>query len=566
MFEDTSTRGRESRAATPQLTGIGAHPPPSPAYDEYSMYEERDLGINYTSYEWNRAGPSSSVGPRSSYGSPTPYMYRPSYDGGFYLPPRSPAPSSAPARYPPYSQPVYYSQDTLPGAFPDAYSEPNPHDWYNPPSDGHYSEYRPTPPSIQSSLPHTYTAESIPRFFGVSAPHHHPGFHRTSQRGAEELPYFPSWSRAWYDGHHSADGHAYTMARPPSGISGWESETLTHSGAYPKPYGNYGRREGVADIVKEERMQMLEKEFGKPKVSHRDQEEDEDDVKVSDVYDEDEDLPIGAVTSRGKLITERPKWDIAIRWLIGLTSLAAFACGIGGAVLIKPGKNAPKAVGSIPAYILYALSVISLIIILYLYVIRPCCCDPMRKEIKRGDNPMNPMAGMVVPILGGGAPGKMKRGRGPFGRKRGMMQPPTPTVNLIVDPTFLNGRTENKHRDHSDSEDDERLPGDARRSSRRKNGVGVLGNMQMQRRWTVARRSLKIQTTWDCILCIAWIAVSIIALGFGQKCPPGGGNGWCNYYNAAIACGVIQAVWLLCAIYLDYRNLTISKRPPKPPL
>lgn len=397
-------------------------------------------------------------------------------------------------------------------------------------------------------------------FFGISAPHHHPGHHQSSRQG-EVLPSFPQWSRTWYDGHMSANGHAYTNVPPPPGQSGWDADSLTRSG--PSAYGHvYGQR-GMTDFVKEERMRMLEKEFGKPKMSHnggKGGEDDEDDEGDEDEIGDDEDLPLGSVTSTGKLITERPKWTLAIRILLGITTLAGCACGLGGALLIKTtSTNKPAPQGTIPAYLLYACSIITLLVMLYLYVFRACCCDPMRKEVKASGGPGNPLAGMVIPVLSGGQPGgKMKKGK--FG-KRGMQQQQAPTVNLIVDPALL-GMGGGRKRE--DSEDDERLPGDARRSKKRKNGLGVMGNMQMQRRWQLARSKVKLLTTWDAILCVLWIACDIVSLGLGKKCATSGG--WCEFYNAAIACGVILVVFLLGALYLDYRDLKVSQQAPKPPM
>lgn len=561
--------------------------------DVESVYEERDISMMYARPSaWNTgasgAGPSSPLPARSSYSSPPPQRHRASLEvGGFYASPRSPAPSSAPPAYPPYGEAEFYSHDDVPGAFPATHSEPAPDDYYwyagAPPSiSSSHTRYGQAPPSQRSSAPPgAYSREDVPGFFGVRAPHHHPGHRHSSPRNGEQLPNFPQWSRTWYDGHLSANGHAYTNMPPPSGESGWESETLTRSGGVPGSYGHvYGAR-AVNDVVKEERIRMLEKQFGKPKVSHKggaaDGDEDEEEEQVDDDRIDDADLPFGAVNSRGKLVTERPKWKLAIRWLIGLAAVACFATGIGGALLIKPGREAPASRGSIASYILYGCSAITLVVLLYLYVIRPCCCDPIRKDLKGTGGADNPLAGMVIPVLSGagGPGGKMKNRGGPFGGKGKknamMMAQQAPTVNLIVDPSLLGmggggGRRGKKGADDDDESDDERLPGDARRSSRRKNGVGVLGNMQMQRRWMLARKTLKVETTWDAILFVIWIACVVVALAFGKKCPPGGGNGWCNYYNAAIACGAILAALLLFVLYLDYRDLTVSKKAPKPPL
>jgi hypothetical protein len=348
---------------------------------------------------------------------------------------------------------------------------------------------------------------------------------------------------------------------------------MTRSGGYhASPYSGL-------DVVKQERIRMLERQFGKPKISHTDTGDNDDDTQTVNGRDEDDiddaDLPLGSVNSAGELIVERPRWRLAVRSLIGVAAIACGGTGIGGALLIKPGDTSPAARGSIASFVIYGCSVVTLLVILYLYVFRRCCGDPMRKELHAAGVADNPLAGMIIPVLSGTPQNASKGfGFGKRGRKARMMQQQqAPTVNLIVDPALLGERAGRRPKrrgddecDENDDECDERLPGDARRSSRRKNGIGVLGNIQMQRRWMIARKQVKLITVWDAILCVMWVAASIVALGLGKSCPTGAGNGWCNYYNGAISCGVILAVLLVVALYFDYRDLQVSKKPPRPPM
>lgn len=139
-----------------------------------------------------------------------------------------------------------------------------------------------------------------------------------------------------YGGHLSANGHAYTAVAPASAETGWESETLTHSrpslhGAGQSPYGYVANgNEGLSDYVKEERMRMLEKEFG-PKVSRKGKGKGEGEEDGEEEEEQEpEELVMGSVDSRGKLVTPGPKKRVAARWLQGLVALVAAACGIGG--------------------------------------------------------------------------------------------------------------------------------------------------------------------------------------------------------------------------------------------
>lgn len=176
------------------------------------------------------------------------------------------------------------------------------------------------------------------------------------------------------------------------------------------------------------------------------------------------------------------------------------------------------------------------------------------------------MAGMVIPVLGGqngGKPNKkFKKG------KKGMMMGGggATTVNLIVDPSMLGGG--NKREDSSSEDEDELLPGEGRRKKkkRKSKGLSMMENMRLQTRWGLARKFVKVVTAWDCVLVLLWGAAAIMTLAVGKSCPPGSSKGWCDLYNGAIACSVLGAVLGLIAIYFDFQDLKISKKPPKPPL
>ena len=225
------------------------------------------------------------------------------------------------------------------------------------------------PPSTSASEP--------PHMFNVHAAHHLPGA-RTRPLDApapgvrigDSLPGFPSWSHTWYGGHLSADGHAYTMVPPGSGQSGWESETLSHgrhgpAGPHslyaPYPYG----RVLTHDQVKEERIRMLEKEFG-PKVSRNGKGKAMDDESADDHDAEPEETPIGGIDANGRLVLPRRKVRIATRWLQCLVSLGAAGLGIGGFILVRPEHKAPPS-GTFASFVLYGVSALSTIVCLWLF-------------------------------------------------------------------------------------------------------------------------------------------------------------------------------------------------------
>ncbi|SPO21768.1 uncharacterized protein UTRI_01256_B [Ustilago trichophora] len=561
-------------------------PPRSPLHslqqhprDESEDYEERDLGeiaaANQAAQEqrWGPHAALSEAPGRFELYQDQHYMdrhtsvpampsYEPAhYDGGFYMEPPGlyePAPQYNVA--PSLGAPSIASSHTLGG------------------------RSRQSLPVYASPLMHTSAtspASEPPNMFNVTAAHHLPGGRARAQdpfagdlraqpgaRIGDPLPGFPNWSHTWYGGHLSADGHAYTMVPPGSGQSGWESETLSHGRHGPpgpgSPYGPfpYGRT-SMNDYVKEERIRMLEKEFG-PKVTRKGKGKAADDDDDDDEDTEPEQVPIGGVDEKGRLVLPRQKVRITTRCFQCIVSLAAAGLGIGGFIMIRPKDKAPPS-GTMPSFVLYGVSAISTIVCLWLFAFKPCC------KSGRDSSGAGPMAGggagngMVIPIMTGGGAGA-KGGPGMFGKKnkKAMMQQGT-TVNLIVDPSLLGKRTADDS--DSDTDDDETLPGEERRRKKRKGKkrqkLGMLGNMKLQARWRVARSSLKWDCAWDVVLCLLWGAAAVLTLGVGKKCPSGSAEGWCNLYNGAIACSIVATLLFMVAIYCDVVGLRASKSPPK---
>lgn len=560
------------------------HAPPQHAQEESADYEERDLGeiaaANQAAQE-QRWGPHTALSEAPARfelyqdqhyvdrhtSMPAMPTYEPAhYDGGFYMEPPGlyePVPQYHAA--PSQGAPSVASSHTL-GA-----------------------RSRQSLPVYASPLMHPAAmspASEPPNMFNVTAAHHLPGGRARPQdpyaadpraqpgaRIGDPLPGFPNWSHTWYGGHLSADGHAYTMVPPGSGQSGWESETLSHGRHGPpgpgSPYGPYPYgRTSMNDYVKEERIRMLEKEFG-PQVTRKGKgkrAEDDDDDDDQDA--ESEPVPIGGVDDKGRLVLPRRKIRITTRWFQCIVSLAAAGLGIGGFIMIRPKEKAPPS-GTMPSFVLYGVSAISTIVCLWLFAFKPCC--------KSGRDPAGAAAmagaggagnGMVIPILGGGGPGG-KGGPGMFGKKnkKGMMQQGT-TVNLIVDPALLGKRGGDSDTDTDDGDgDDETLPDEERRRRRRKakrrQKLGMLSNLRLQARWRVARTSLKWDCAWDVVLCLLWGAAAVLALGVGKKCPSGSAEGWCNLYNGAIAASIVATLLFMVAIYCDVVALRASKSPPK---
>lgn len=160
-----------------------------------------------------------------------------------------------------------------------------------------------------------------------------------------DIAHFPSFTHAWYEG-----GNAHTRLSPPPSacdakLSPFDPAYPTHAydyspyahsppPSYPSrssrdlatvPWGA-GSTESGAPIdpgLKEERMRMLEREFGGKGVGQGEKDEDEDGEKV------------GGVDAKGRLITQGPKKRLAVRMLQALVALLAAVSSIYAAAVCR---------------------------------------------------------------------------------------------------------------------------------------------------------------------------------------------------------------------------------------
>lgn len=181
--------------------------------------------------------------------------------------------------------------------------------------------------------------------------------------------------------------------------------------------------------------------------------------------------------------------------------------------ILKPtGDPPPK--GTVPAYLLYVLSFATLALLLYAFVVIPCCCPARgrRKSSKDGPEGM-----MVLPVqqLPETIRKKKKKGK----KKTKEDAAGGVSVNLIVDPTMFSGLI---GRDAEDSDDGETQTLSARTGRRRR---GLFEGLAMEEQWKVARKSLKRILIFDIALFLLWVAEFVMIL-LGKRCSPGGFEGW----------------------------------------
>lgn len=424
------------------------------------------------------------------------------------------------------------------------------------------------------------------------------------QPGDYDIRHFPKWSRDWYSNtpNGTTKNNATTFPIPnhetqEADLGVWppqaaptyptypyssqtpHSSTRDVNAPSPLPWGNSASHltnpdeqlQYVPDTVKEERMRMLEREFGNKNGKGKEK--------------MDDGTQVGSVDEEGVLITSGPRRRTAARWTQTILALGGAAAGIYGAVAIHPTTPAPPA-GKPPAYLLYVLTVATFVFVLWFFHIRPCMRRRKRRKTDKYTQKMNPAGMMVLPIVQGlgGGKGKKKKGGdmqmgmgGPPGKKgkkgKGGPGPGQGVqVNLIVDPTMFggNGSGRGSRRKggygEEDDVDDEYQPSDEERSTvTRSNGPrrrGIYQGLQLEQDWKAARKRLKWQIFVDIFLMIIWAAAAFYVL-WGARCPPGGFEGWCNAYNVATAAAFLLSVTFGISTYFDIRDLFASKQSPR---
>ncbi|KAF9558013.1 hypothetical protein CPC08DRAFT_709944, partial [Agrocybe pediades] len=424
-----------------------------------------------------------------------------------------------------------------------------------------------------------------------------------------DISHFPKWSRNWYNANTSQDRfnrgdldeHDVYTPIPSSHLNG-NPKSMFDPGYIPGPYDKYNSYDpaspplsslvhGSRDVLpwsndppeygqpqldplqKEERMRMLEREFGPKAMKGK----AKDDGKL--LVDENGNPLIGTLDDRGRLVTAGPKRRVAFRVLQILLSIGASIPILYAAIAIKAvdPKKPPPPANKPPIFVLYVLSVLTLLLLLYMFVVRPCCCVRSKQRSTSPKSPFGPAGMMVLPV--GNNTGKKakkpkggKKGRGKYGAPPGQ----DVQVNLIVDPTaFLPQEPESESDSEDESLSETLMPGSfehlkqqqakekkkkARNRNRRRRGV--LEGLAMEEEWKVARAWLKKLTMLDVAGVVLWGATFVFILT-GKRCPSGGFNGWCNAYNVSSASACLLCVAFGVNVFFDVQDLHASKQSPR---
>jgi hypothetical protein len=196
----------------------------------------------------------------------------------------------------------------------------------------------------------------------------------------------------------------------------------------------------------------------------------------------------------------------------------------------------PPPAAKTPTLALYLVSVLTSLLLIYLFILHPCCCGRRPKQ----DAPGPGLPGGLVVLPVGQIPGQGgKKGKKNKKNKDGGEGV---QVNLIVDPGLLGGGGGGEHDDHGHGDGGERdsdgytLPSGGWSSTNSNSGRGqerrprprrsIFEALAQENRWRAARRSLKQMTVVDVCGIVVWGVLFVFIL-MGKRCPAGQYEGWC---------------------------------------
>ncbi|KAL8284127.1 hypothetical protein RQP46_004876 [Phenoliferia psychrophenolica] len=360
-----------------------------------------------------------------------------------------------------------------------------------------------------------------------------------------------------------------------------------------------------------DRLRRLEREFGRPAanttaakegpVSFKERLEA---ARVQRLKDKNREEEHTGLDKKGRLVVVGVRKRAALRWFQGLGAVGVAFGSIGASLLTHPTATPPPD-KTTPLFILYLLPFLSLALTIYLFLIRPC----VLRKASRSATP----AHLVVPMnggqrLGGGGGGCCCFGGG---RKKGSQNPYCqPTVNLVLDPSMFphlfggahsttplttstaEAKAKRKRRrrrraklaaekqaargkDGKGDDDDEDLLSSGQESSSDTDSDSDddpahphLGghhghhSAKEQQRWDAARKTVKVFAWWDAAAGLLWGGLAAWAIVMGKHCTPGAFQGWCDYYNSALALAVLLACAFLTSLTLDCLDLRRTKESP----
>ncbi|KAF9514478.1 hypothetical protein BS47DRAFT_1343042 [Hydnum rufescens UP504] len=239
--------------------------------------------------------------------------------------------------------------------------------------------------------------------------------------------------------------------------------------------------------VKEERIRMLEEEFGAPSGTRNEGERT---------------THLGGLDSNGHLFILGKRKRKATRWAQGFLSLSASISSLYVTLAIHPNPPAPPS-GKLPTYLLYLISVATVFYMLCMFVIRPCCYSGRRHRPDPSMDPYSHMAAVLSSSVSHAQGNKSKKKTG----TRHQQQPVN--VNIIVDPRLFSSHSQ----PDSDTPSSASHPSGAARPS-------PFIIIALETGWLRARKALKVKLAVDILICLLWLVTFVVAI-LNTRCPPG---------------------------------------------
>ncbi|KAF8912093.1 hypothetical protein CPB84DRAFT_1761243 [Gymnopilus junonius] len=328
-----------------------------------------------------------------------------------------------------------------------------------------------------------------------------PPSHPNSQ---QKSPFDPGYVHDPYSTFNSDPYSPYDPPPPLSSVGHGSSRDLLPWSSDPPEYGP-----PLDPMMKEERMRMLEREFG-PKAKSKDE--------GKGLVDEEGKPFVGTVDEKGNLVTVGPKKRIFVRTLQVLLAAGACIPAIYAAVAIKqPNSSDPPPPANKP---------------------------PSTSFISSN------MGMMVLPVGNTGKKNKKakegKKGNAKYGPPGGQGDV---QVNLIVDPTAFQPPDASESDSEEEDSMDEAMPGvyDRQQRTRRKKRNrnrrrrGFMEGLAMEAEWKKARSWVTKLAILDGVGIVLWGAMFVFIMT-GKRCPSGGFNGWCNAYNVSTASACLLCI------------------------
>lgn len=329
----------------------------------------------------------------------------------------------------------------------------------------------PTVPRTPTDLSYAYSPR-MPRIFD---PIHVPSYNNSPSLAPDYSPDVYDLEKQTATQLWDPSARPFEMEYPNFPSRPYSTSNDSHRALVPWA-GDEESKTHVSTELKEERMRMLEKEFSAPTAKGNEGQ------KV-----------VGSIDAKGHIITPGPKKRAIVRWTQFILALGAMIASVYSALvglplcswdlaasnlfykILKPPGNPPPR-GRVPAYLLYILSTLTVVYILYMFLFRAYCCTGKRKDSHPFEGPGGVM---VLPVQG--LPGsKPKKGKTDKKGKKGKGNSEGVQVNLIVDPTVFGGR----RRDHGEESEEEPEASGGRRR-------GLFEGLATEEKWKAARKRAK---------------------------------------------------------------------------